>query len=71
MSAIPEDAKDFMLRVALHDTAQLIVCGAALLMAGAHVSDCQNLRAMVGAQREGVLEAIRILTLLEGEEAGQ
>jgi hypothetical protein len=71
MSAIPDEAKEFMLRVALHDTAQLIVCSSALLMAGAHVSHCQNLRAMVGAQREGVLEAIRLLKLLEGGEAGQ
>jgi hypothetical protein len=71
MSAIPEDAKAFVLRVALHDTAQMLVCAAAMLMAGAHVSDCQNLRAMVGAQREGVLEAIRLLKLLEGGEAGQ
>ena len=71
MSAIPEDAKNFMLRLALHDTAQLIVCGAAMLMAGAHVSDYQNLRAMVGAQREAVLEAIRILKLLEDGEVEQ
>lgn len=71
MSAIPEDAQDFMLRLALYDTAQTLVYGSAMLMAGAHVSDCQNLRAMVGAQRAGVLEAIRLLKLLEGEEAEQ
>ena len=71
MSAIPEDAKAFVLRVALHDTAQMLVCGSAMLMAGAHVSDCQNLRAMVGAQRAGVLEAIRILKLLEDGEVEQ
>jgi hypothetical protein len=71
MSAIPEDAKAFVLRVALHDTAQMLVCGSAMLLAAAHISDCQNLRALVGAQREGVLEAIRLLKLLEGGEAGQ
>lgn len=71
MSAIPEDAKDFMLRVALHDTAQLLVCGAAMLMAAAHISDYQNLRVLISAQRNGILEAIRILKVLEGEEAEQ
>ena len=71
MSAIPDDAKAFMLREALYETAQMLVCSSAMLMAGAHVSDCQNLRAFVRSQRAGVIEAIRLLKLLENGEAGQ
>ncbi len=69
MNAIPHDAKQFVVRVALHDAAQALVCNSAMLMCAAHVSEIPNLRELVGSARSAVLEAIRLLKMLEDGEA--